>query len=125
MGGHSKSVTSLHTKLWDLFSIYIRYRDSEEIEGVRVGRCISCGKQINAFGPKCGQAGHYIKRRHKAVLYDEQNVNLQCPHCNSKPPIGLDGNMAEYAIGLEEKYGTGTARALTIKGREIKHWTIA
>lgn len=64
-------------KLWDTFSLFIRLRDSNE-KGM--GQCVSCHKY---FHYKEMDAGHYFpKSTHKALEFDERNVNAQCQKCN-------------------------------------------
>ena len=58
------------------FSKFIRLRDADE-NGII--RCISCGKPV--FW-KQSDAGHFIKRQHKATRFNEKNANAQCKECN-------------------------------------------
>lgn len=97
----------LKRKLDIVFSQYIRKRDTP-------GRCISCGKFIRY--DNC-DAGHYIPRQHLATRFDERNVNAQCKECNQYKY----GNLNAYSIGLDRKYGKGTADELqTLKNTTIK-----
>ena len=101
----SKKNTVSHWKkeLWTVFSKYIRLRDSDKYGYCQ---CISCGARI--FWKKA-QAGHFISKANGNKLYfDEQNVNAQCYRCN----INLGGNSYVYSIGLNRKYGEGTAEKL-------------
>ncbi len=43
-----------------------------------------------------------------SLLFDERNVNAECPRCNAFDSTHLLG----YAEGLDERYGKGTALAL-------------
>lgn len=45
------------------------------------------------------EAGHYIKRGHLYLRWDERNVKVQCFDCNQV----LYGNMAEYTQRLEKE----------------------
>ena len=77
------------------FSLYIRLRDTDE-DGVC--RCITCGR---AGHPKSMDCGHYIKRQHQAVRFDEINCNAQCKRCNAFE----QGQDAIYRQRLIEKHG--------------------
>ena len=91
-------------KLWKVFSLWIRQRDSDE-NGI--GSCISCGKIIHW---RSGDAGHYISRGIKSVKYHEKNSHLQCRHCNRFREGEKDG----YREGLIKKYGEGVLDELMI-----------
>lgn len=93
------------------FSKFIRLRDADE-DGVI--RCISCGKPVHW---KQADAGHFIKRQHKATRFNEKNVNAQCKECNWLK----QGNDLHYAKGLEEKYGEGIVEELEILGKCTHH----
>ena len=96
---------SLTRKLDEIFSIFIRLRDSDS-RGV--GRCISCSTHV--FWKK-EDNGHYIGRQHKTVRWDEINCNLQCRHCNRFE----EGLKAEYRVGLIQKYDLKTVELLELK----------
>ena len=96
---------SLTRKLDEIFSIFIRLRDSDS-QGI--GKCISCGKLIHW---KKADNGHYIGRQHKATRWDEINCNLQCRHCNRFE----EGFKVQYRIGLIQKYDLKTVELLELK----------
>jgi len=96
---------NLKAKLDNVFSEYIRLRDSDE-NGY--GRCISCGKIVHWKEADCG---HFVNRRHLSLRYDEKNVNLQCRACNRFQ----EGNAIGYNHGLVEKYGDSVIDYLAIK----------
>ena len=96
---------NLKAKLDQIFSEYIRLRDTNE-NGF--GKCISCGKIIHW---KDGDAGHYTNRKHMSLRYDGKNVNLQCRACNRFD----EGCMIGYNHGLVEKYGDGVIDYLNVK----------
>ena len=93
-----KSISYLKKKVWVLFSLWIRRRDS--VNGMN--SCISCGKvkKIEEL-----QAGHLIPGRHSAVLFDETGVFPQCYYCNGP----LHGNQRAYANNLKKKLGVDEA----------------
>lgn len=96
----------LKKQLWQVFSEYIRQRDS--------GVCISCGKKD--FWRKM-DAGHYIPKTAGLSLYfDERNVNCQCTHCNR----WLHGNLSRYAVELRKKYGENILEELDTKRHQTK-----
>lgn len=72
------------------FSMYIRIRDN--------GTCITCGSKT--FW-KYQQNGHYVSRQVLSLRFDEKNCNCQCAGCN----VFKHGNMDEYALQLQRKYG--------------------
>lgn len=105
-----QNVSTLKRKADQIFSLYIRTRDS--------GRCISCGtiKEITRV-----QCGHYISRSHNSLRYDERNCNAQCVGCN----IFKSGAMDNYALALIKKYGRKILEELAKEKRKVKQWTVA
>ena len=79
-------LSTLIKKADAVFSKFIRVRDGYI--------CVTCGKTGN-------HAGHYIRRGHKRVRWNAQNVHCQCCGCNTF----LDGNMDRYALFMIERYG--------------------
>ena len=104
-----KSLPQLKRVLWDVFSLYIRQRDTDD---TGYGNCISCNKPIQ-IGTKDCQAGHYIPKGQGGSHYfglprfpddvlAERNCNAQCASpCN----ISEGGNFLNYEKGLRQKYG--------------------
>jgi hypothetical protein len=91
------------------FNKYIRHRD----KGMS---CISCDKP-----PKKANAGHYFSQGgHSNVRFNEDNVHLQCEHCNSY----LSGNLLNYRIGIEKRIGTARLIVLEVIAHETKKWTV-
>ena len=98
------SIKSLKRKLDKVFAAYIRQRDANK-------PCISCGSR----GPL--QAGHWIKRQHQSVRWDERNCHGQCVRCN----LWLHGNEGAYALALVDKYGRAVVdELLTLKRQTVK-----
>lgn len=92
-----------------IFNKYIRLRD----EGLL---CISC----NTI-PKKKNAGHYFSSGgHSNVRFDEDNVHLQCEHCNTY----LSGNLLNYQIGIEKRIGAERLIELQGKAHKEKKWSI-
>lgn len=91
------------------YSRYIRLRDS--YDGIN-GSCVSCGRVLPI---KDMDNGHFISRSRKATKYDERNTHLQCKRCNGY----LKGNIADYAVFLEGKYGFGILQELKLKSNNL------
>jgi len=92
-----------------IFNKFIRLRDS----GVN---CISCNKQ-----PLKKNAGHYFSSGgHSNVRFDEDNVHLQCEHCNTF----LSGNLLNYQIGIEKRIGAERLIELQGKAHLEKRWSV-
>lgn len=98
----------LEEKLWEIFSQFIRRRDSDE-NGI--GKCVTCG-YVEHW--KYMDAGHFISRKHKSTKFDEKNNNIQCKGCNG--PYG-SGRQFEHSKYIDNKYGAGTADSLLLKSR--------
>jgi len=93
------------------FSKFIRLRDADENGMIH---CISCGRLV--FW-KNADAGHFIKRQHKALRFNEQNTNGQCKKCNCFE----QGNDTMYAVGLVKKYGKNIINELYTAKNETIH----
>jgi hypothetical protein len=92
-----------------IFNKYIRLRDMGLM-------CISC----NTI-PKKKNAGHYFSSGgHSNVRFDEDNVHLQCEHCNTF----LSGNLLNYQIGIEKRIGAKRLIELQRKAHIEKRWTV-
>lgn len=88
---------------WYVLSLYVRTRDLKQWN-----RCISCNKWAASIEDI--QAGHFIAAGTGgfALLFDPRNVNGECGYCN-----GFDQNhLVGYEVGLDERYGVGTAQKL-------------
>lgn len=91
-----------------VFNKYIRLRDKHEL-------CISC-KQT----PKKSNAGHYYNaNNHWNVRFDENNVHLQCEHCNTF----LSGNLINYRENLLKKIGAEEFNVLEGKSKVTRKFT--
>jgi len=103
-----KTITQLKKTADKIFSKYIRARDA--------GICFTCGIKKE---PKQQQNGHYVSRSHNNTRFDEENCHCQCMQCN----IFKSGNMDEYALKLQRKYGKGILEKLNKKKQIHKSWT--
>ena len=98
----TKGVKYWDTKLWKVFSEYIRRKDTNEEGEVECYTCyeVRHWKRIHA--------GHFVSRNARAVKFDEQNVKPQCPGCNA-----FNGGMSwKFGQRLDEEFGEGTAENL-------------
>ena len=90
------------------FNKYIRLRDKGNV-------CISCQKP-----PKKENAGHfYNANNHYNVRFDENNVHLQCEHCNTF----LSGNLINYRENLLKKIGEGKFQLLEAEANKTRKFT--
>lgn len=112
-GSRPQSIKTLKKKAWDAFSRFIRQRDADENGNVK---CCTCENVRHWSGM---DAGHFISRTKESVLFDEMNVHAQCKGCNMRPN---NGKPIEYAAYLDERYGSGTAQAITARAyrRDMK-----
>ena len=91
------------------FNNYIRARDKGNV-------CISCQQP-----PKKENAGHfYSAGGHFNVRFDEDNVHLQCEHCNTF----LSGNLLEYREQLLKKIGFERLELLSAKSHITRKFTV-
>lgn len=91
-----------------VFNKYIRLRDKYEL-------CISCKQK-----PKKSNAGHYYNaNNHWNVRFDENNVHLQCEHCNTF----LSGNLINYRENLLKKIGAEEFNVLEGKSKVTRKFT--
>lgn len=91
-----------------VFNKWIRQRD----QGLN---CISCDKEA-----KKENAGHYFNaNNHWSVRFDEDNVHLQCEHCNTF----LSGNLIPYRENLIKKIGQERYDILSEKSKETRKFT--
>lgn len=108
-----KPIKALKKRVWGVISKHVRERD---------GRCVTCGSTQNP------QAGHYIHNSDKEnnrlggneLWYDLRNINQQCSGCN----LFKHGNLPEYAIYLQDKYGEGILKELRDLYNKQKSWAI-
>jgi hypothetical protein len=91
-----------------VFNKYIRLRDKDEL-------CISCKQK-----PKKSNAGHfYNANNHWNVRFNENNVHLQCEHCNTF----LSGNLINYRLNLINKIGLEQLTLLEAEAKKTRKFT--
>lgn len=101
------SITKLRNKAWDIQSEYIRRKEK--------GICFTCGVKRDW---KEQQAGHFVHGHNMDFV--KENIHCQCVKCN----FFKSGNLIEYAIKLEKKYGYGIVQKLKHQGDQIKKWKV-
>lgn len=106
--------SKLIEKLDDVFSMFIRLRDSNTNGTFR---CISCGRILPFEQADCG---HYINRKHMSLRFSEKNCNAQCRSCNRFD----EGNIQGYRRGLITKYGEPTVILLEAMKNETNKLSI-
>jgi hypothetical protein len=107
-------IEKLEVKLWEIFSVFIRLRDTDK-NGY--GKCFTCPRIIHWSK---GDAGHGIPRQHKATKFSECNNNLQCKHCN-----GFEGGMREvYKVEMDKKYGAQTWDKILVASKGTIHFSV-
>jgi hypothetical protein len=105
-----KPISKLKKELDKWFSLYIRLRDATA-EGMV--QCFTCGC-IKHY--KSGmQCGHFQSRSFLATRFDEVNCQPQCVGCN----MFKQGEQYKFALGLDSKYGEGTAQELQFLAKSI------
>ncbi len=101
----NKSIAEVKQDTRKVFQQWIRVRDSNL-------RCICCGTESESY-----DGGHYKKAElYSGVIFHPLNVNKQSVYCNQ----WLNGNEAEYRIGLVKKYGTEAVEELERLAIETK-----
>lgn len=96
-----------------VFSTYIRvlYADFQGYV-----RCYTCGVVLPWQEAQCG---HFIRRGHSSVRFDERNCRPQCSNCNE-----FRGGMEEsFEEHLRDDLGDEEVDALIELGRQEKQFT--
>lgn len=99
-------------KLWPVFSLFIRLRDSNENGYVK---CITCGAW-RYF--RDGDCGHGVGRQHMGTKYDETNNHFQCKPCNGPG----EGRKDVYKEEVNKRYGASHWDMLHIKAKSPCKW---
>ena len=105
-----RSLKSLRRELDSAFSKWIRKRDADE-EGL--GSCVSCGRWREL------QCGHFVKRGHTAIRWDERNAHGQCAGCN------IEGDNIQYTLYMQKRYGQSVVDELLAAKRKTVKMTRA
>jgi hypothetical protein len=104
--------STLKNKAWTQFSIFIRTEGADE-HGFN--QCITCDvrkpwKEL--------QAGHFIRGRLNANLFDERGVWPQCYSCN----VGAQGNVVIYYKWMLAMFGQGVIDELISQNQKTRKW---
>jgi hypothetical protein len=91
----SVSLSDLEKKLDKVFSQYIRLKDADAGGTVE---CVTCNQ---LFFWKETDCGHFIKRQHRSVRWDERNVGVQCTRCNHY----MGGRQDDFSRYIIKTYG--------------------
>lgn len=102
-----KSTATLIAELDEIFSKWIRYRDTDSFG---YGKCFTCGQRLHF---KDGDCGHGITRHHMPTRFDERNCALQCRYCNRYE----GGEQKAFAAAVDKKHGPGTWATLQMLSR--------
>jgi len=108
-----ETTKSLKLRAWRAISLFVRKRDK---------KCVTCGKTDGQL-----DCGHFFPNTERnsqlggnALWYDVRNLNAQCSfNCNRMQ----SGNLSQYAIYLEKKYGHGILQELNTLYQTPKKWT--
>lgn len=97
------TIKSLKNKAWKLMSEHIRTSYADDAGYVS---CVTCG---STKPYKEMHAGHFIHAsKGSLVSYDDRNIHPQCPKCNTYQ----GGNLIEYTLFIQDKYGAETIEEL-------------
>jgi hypothetical protein len=95
------------------FSVFVRLNHADENGNVK---CVTCGKVMPW---KESQAGHFVKRGHAAVRWDERNVYPQCAGDN----LFKNGAQDEMALHIIKTHGVDVLDELMRLKHTAKKWT--
>ncbi len=111
--GKKPTLNALVKKLDWVFSQFIRRRNADEGGTVR---CVTCPKLMHWRESDCG---HFVKRQHMSVRWDERNVGTQCTQCNHFN----GGRQDEFAQHVIAEHGVNTFDELMSLKHQPKKWT--
>jgi len=80
--------------------------------------CVSCGKR--GFPGKPFDAGHWIGRTSKAVIFDPRNCHPQCAACNQYEAGPVNAGYDDY---MRRRYGQQVMDELKRLSQTTKQWT--
>jgi hypothetical protein len=104
---------SLYKKAKTEFQKYVRMRDADDNGWVRCCTCNTAHRWNDCDG------GHFIPANATAsTTYDERNCHAQCSRCNHFK----SGNLIEYTLFMQSKYGNDVVHELREKSKEIKKY---
>lgn len=92
------TLSRLEDKLDKLVSEFVRRSHADQGGTVR---CVTCPKLMFWKEADCG---HWVKRQHRAVRWDERNLGPQCQRCNHF----MGGVQDEFSKHIIAEYGLHT-----------------
>ncbi len=113
------TVSKAKKRAWEVFSIFIRKRDSMHPipGGGEVCPCYTCNTWKHW---KLMQAGHFQPGRFPIFLFDERQVHAQCYRCN----INLKGNWPRYYERMVQDYGLEEVEKMIAQKNNFKQFEI-
>lgn len=102
----------LKKRVWKEFSIFIRTRYADKDGMVS---CVTCDARKHW---KEMQAGHFVRGRLNANLFDERGCQIQCYVCN----IHYQGNVVHYYRFMSLRYGDRIIDELLAQNSTTKKW---
>ena len=108
------TLSSAKKKTWATLSLWIRTKDSKD----GYCTCVTCGWT----GPiSTMQAGHFIRKaRGTAAYFEENNIKVQCQHCNEN----LGGNEDQYYSYMLQTYGQSEVDRLEFMSKTIVRYRV-
>jgi Bacteriophage Lambda NinG protein len=104
----------LKEKLDEVFSEYIRLRDSDHYGYCS---CIICGaRHFWKSGMRGINNGHFMSRSLLATRFDEDNCHAQCNGCNGR--IDQKLMMRDFEFALVDKIGEERIKAIKVRSKE-------
>lgn len=117
-GGRNKAKTKkltdgqLKKRVWKEYSIYIRTRGAD---AAGYNECCTCWTRKHWTEL---QAGHFIRGRLNANLFDERGTHPQCYSCN----VGKQGNVITYFKFMMSKYGGAVIDEMLEQNIRTRKW---
>ena len=101
-----KAPVSRKVKAWEIFSQYIKVRDS--VEGW--GQCRICGKWVSIYK---SAAGRYNRKEDSPVFLDEKNGHLICMYClKVTGKVRKRNTLKKFKDSLIKKFGEAIVKEL-------------
>lgn len=107
------SLSALECKLDKVFSEYVRRKHADAGGTVQ---CVTCPKLMFWKDADCG---HWIKRQHRSVRWDERNVGPQCTRCNHF----MGGAQDEFSLHVIGQHGIEAYSELLKLKHQVKKYT--
>ena len=108
------SANSAKKKAWSTLSLWIRTKDSTN----GYCTCVTCWwtAPISMM-----YAGHFIRKaRGVAAYFEENNIKVQCSHCN----VNLGGNEDQYYSYMLQTYGQSEVDRLEFISKTIVRYRV-